>query len=150
MAQDQVFEDDVFEEDVFEDSPISSIHPWTEKVALDLFADRVVSTQQFSIGDLVALTSTGEALADNTDAEKRAIGFVAAASKTEHWLIMGTRLVSWPKHGQGECGDRLWLGTGGGYVSSEPTGSSVVVVQEVALVWDENYLIVFPPPMVEL
>ncbi len=116
-----------------------------ERGPLDVDSSRVQEANTFQLGNLLALTSSGFSLADNTSGEGRAVAFVIHASASEYRIVATMEMVPWPSHGQGTMGDRLWLGTAGGYTTTEPRGSAIRVVQEVAIVVDDNNLLVFPP-----
>lgn len=103
----------------------------------------------FSIGDLLNLSGGGWALADNTDRTRRAEGVVRSLDGSGYVVTMSRgEIFEWKSHGLGSAGQRLWLGTSGGYVTSEPVGSGIQVVQEVALVVDDDSICLFPdaPP----
>jgi hypothetical protein len=113
-------------------------------------ANLVEEDNTFAAGQLVAITSSGFELADNTVKSKPAIGYVFDAFATAFWLmtIAGT-VVDYAEHGFGAAGTKLWLGTTGGIVTSEPTGASAVVIQVVGQVLDaDRILLQFHPPVI--
>jgi len=114
-------------------------------------AERIVEANTYSIGDLIGWDSGGSSLATNADRDLYAIGVVVASSATG--FLLHTQIgqfFRWPSHGLGSSGDELWLGTAGAYLTSQPSGSSVLVVQKVAKVIDANNVQWMPPPAVIL
>lgn len=120
----------------------------TEEILLRGQVTLETTVGSFVVGSLLALTSAGWVLADNTDREKVAVAVVDQVAPLYRVRTSRGELVRVPSHGLGSTGQKLWLGTSGAMVDSEPAGSSVEVVQEVAKVVDSDQLYMFPntPP----
>lgn len=122
------------------------IFPLTKISPLEVASTRVTEANTFRFGLFVGLGSGGWAAADNTDRELYAVGWVTAADPASFRVVSARgEVVEWPGHGLGSAGDRLWLGTAGGVLSSESGGAAVEVVQVVAKVWDADHIQLFPP-----
>jgi hypothetical protein len=125
-----------------------TIESATNRGPLEVAATRVVESNAFALGVLLAFDGGAWVLADHTVAGRAAVGLVVA-SAPDHFLLVTARgeVVRWPEHGHvavdGQA--RLWLGTAGGYATSQPAGAGVRTVQVVALVLDADHLLLFPP-----
>lgn len=121
-----------------------SIHPPSKIDGLQFRATRIDEANSFLPGQFVAVTGSGRVLADNTDRDKPAVGFIAAAAPDRYWLFSNRgEIVEWNDHGF-SIGTYRWLDTGGGTTATEPGGASVEIVQPVLFVWDDDHVQIFP------
>lgn len=120
-------------------------HPDIVTDRLTVRSTRVVEANSYQVGDLLSHGAAGWFHASNDDPYARAVGFVVAANEGSFRVVTSSnQIVPWAEHGVGNPGDRLFLGTGGGYLSSRPLGPATSV-QEVAEVYDADHLLLFPP-----
>lgn len=101
----------------------------------------VQEDNSFAAGDLAAhVPVSGWILADNTVANAKATGIVISASPTEFRVVTSVgQIIPWANHGLGAIGQKLWLGTAGGYLTAAPGWG--FTNQEVAEVYDADRLV---------
>lgn len=112
---------------------------------LEIRSTRVVTTNAYELGNMVCMTTTGWQLADNSVSDRAADGIVVSAETDEFRVVTRAgEIVPWPEHGVGTQGQLLYLDTAGGLTTTEPAGPSVVTIQLVAKVMDDDNLLLFP------
>lgn len=103
-----------------------------------------------TFGQWVAFGAGGIAIADNTDRDLYAGGWVAATDGATVWIRTSAgQLVTWIGHGIGPAGQRAWLGTSGSTLTAPP-GGSARVEQVVLRVVDSDTVQLFPPPHIPI
>lgn len=100
----------------------------------------VVQANTFAQGHLIGVGASGYELAGNEGVP--ATGWVASATAEDFWLVtLKGEIVDWAAHGRGDVGDYAWLGTAGGYVSSEPAAT---IKQVILLVHGPDHVQLWP------
>ena len=105
-----------------------------------------------AVGTLMGYES-GWVKADNTDKDRRARLIVKGADRSGRgYRATGKRgKFRWSSHGLGTVGTKLWLGTSGGLVTSEPQGSAVFISQYIGMILDlHSILLEWDTPLLEL